>query len=43
MDKNVLIILCVYLTQADQIVAIFYFLKKNIVGASVKKKNDYSI
>lgn len=25
------------------IVAIFYFLKKNIVGSSVKKKNDYSI
>ena len=29
MDQNVLIILCVYLTQADQIIQAFFLFKKN--------------
>ena len=42
MDQNVLIILCVYLTQADQIIQAFFLFKKTTVKMVVTIINPSS-
>lgn len=40
MDQNVLIILCVYLTQADHIILAFLFLGRKMTPGQVRKRAE---